>query len=383
VLIDRFLHHVPAVLLLLVTLTGCAPPPLGDTEAAIALEDIAAAEGPSRLKAQTSPPSRRSHDYVIDGRGYTGDVYLSPQGVRAGIVLVPGVFPAGKDDARLVALATTLARLQFAVLVPDLKGLRRYQLRAHDVREVADAFRYLLSRPELVPEGRAGIAGFSYGGGLGVMAALEPDVRDQVRFIASLGGYYELRGIVTYFTTGHHRETADADWQYSIPHPYLKWVFTLSNAELLERAEDREMLRRLAREAADDDNGIDIATVEFAADARALYALLANDEPDRVPALIEQLSPRMRYELEGINPAAHDLSAMQAQVILMHGRGDTFIPYTESIALARALPPGQVQLFIIEGYAHTSVRPQREDIPQFLDMMQVLLDQRMAAEQQP
>jgi pimeloyl-ACP methyl ester carboxylesterase len=383
VLIDRFLHHVPAVLLLLVTLAGCAPPPLGDSEAAIALEDIAAADGPSRLKTQTPPPSRRSHDYVIDDRGYTGDVYLSPHGARAGIVLVPGVFPAGKDDARLVALATTLARLQFAVLVPDLKGLRRYQLRAHDVREVADAFRYLLSRPELVPEGRAGIAGFSYGGGLAVMAALEPDVREQVRFIASLGGYYELRGIVTYFTTGHYRETADADWQYRIPHPYLKWVFTLSNAGLLERAEDREMLRRLAYEAADDDNGIDIATVEFAADARALYALLANEEPDRVPVLIEQLSARMRYELEGINPAAYDLSAMRAQVILMHGRGDTFIPYTESIALVRALPPGQARLFIIEGYAHTSVRPQREDIPQFLDMMQVLLDQRMAVEQQP
>jgi pimeloyl-ACP methyl ester carboxylesterase len=379
VLLDRFMRHVPVVLMLFATLTGCAPPPLGDTEAAIALEDIAAADEPSRLKAQTPPPSRRSYDYVIDGRGYTGDVYRSPQGVRAGIVLVPGIFPAGKDDARLVALAKTLARLQFAVLVPDLKGLRRYQLRAHDVREVADAFRYLLSRPELVPEGRAGIAGFSYGGGLGVLAGLEPDVREQVRFIASLGGYYELRGIVTYFTTGHYREGAGADWQYRIPHPYLKWVFTLSNADLLERAGDRETLRGLA-DFADDDNGIDTETEKLAADAQALYALLGNEEPDRVPALVAQLSPRIRHELEGINPAAHDLSAMRAQVILMHGRGDTFIPYTESIALARALPPGKVRLFIIEGYAHTSVRPRRGDIPQFLDMMQALLDQRMDTE---
>ena len=87
-------------------------------------------------------------------------LYLSTQGTRAGIVLVPGVVPAGKDDRRLVALAQTLARLQFAVLVPDLRGLRRYQVRAQDVGEVADAFRYLASREDLVPEGRAGIAGF-------------------------------------------------------------------------------------------------------------------------------------------------------------------------------------------------------------------------------
>ncbi|MCK4744361.1 MAG: alpha/beta hydrolase [Sulfuriflexus sp.] len=374
-MIDRLLRHVSVVLMLLATLSGCALPPLGNTEAAFALEDIAAANKPSRLKTQTPSPSRRTYDYVIDGRSYTGDVYRSPQSVRAGIVLVPGVFPAGKDDVRLVAMAMTLARLQFAVLVPDLKGLRRNQLRANDVREVADAFRYLLSRPEWVPEGRAGITGFSYGGGLVVLAALEPDVREQVRFITSFGGYYDMRGVVTYFTTGHYRETPGADWQYRSPHFYLKWVFTLSNADLLEHAEDRATLRLLAHRIGDDDNDID---AELAADARALYALLGNEEPDRVPALIAQLPPRIRNELEGINPAAHDLSAMQAQVILMHGRGDTFIPYTESIALARALPPGQVQLFIIEGYAHTSVRPKREDIPQFLDMMEALLEQRMA-----
>ena len=380
-MIDRLLRHVSVVLMLLATLSGCALPPLGDTEAAIALEDIAAANKPSRLKMQTPSPSRRTYDYVIDGRSHTGDVYRSPQGVRASIVLVPGVFPAGKDDFRLVAMATTLARRQFAVLVPDLKGLRRYQVRASDVREIADAFRYLLSRPELVPEGRAGIAGFSYGGGLVLLAALEPEIREQVRFIVSLGGYYSLRNIVTYFTTGYYRETADADWQYRSPHPYPKLVFTLSNADLLKRARDRETLRRLAHSIAHADNGIDVEMQGFAADARALYALLDNEEPARVPALIEQLSPRIRDELEGINPAAHDLSPLRAQVILMHGRGDTFIPYTESLALARALPPEQVRLFIIEGYAHTSVRPQREDIPQFLDMVQALLEQRTAGKQ--
>ncbi len=379
-MINRCLRQIPVVLMLLTTLSGCALPSLGDSEAALALEDIAAADKPSRLKAQTPTPSRRTYDYTIDDRSYTGDVYRSPQGVRAGIVLVPGIFPAGKDDARLVAMATTLARLQFAVLVPDLKGLRRYQLRANDVREVADAFRYLLSRPELVPEGRAGIAGFSYGGGLALLAALEPDVREQAHFIVSFGGYHDLLSIVTYFTTGYYREAPGADWQYRIPHPYLKGVFTLSNADLLERAKDRTTLRRLAHWTGDDNNGNDLATTKLADDARALYALLSNDEPNRVPALIAQLSPRIRNELEVINPSARDLSDMRAQVILMHGRGDTFIPYTESIALARALPVGQVRLFIIEGYAHTSVRPQREDIPQFLDMMGALLKQRMAVE---
>ena len=92
--------------------------------------------------------------------------------------------------------------------------------------------------------------------------------------------------------------------------------------------------------------------------------------------LINALSPRMLSELEGLNPAARDLSALQAQVILVHGRSDTMIPYSESVALARALPPERVRLFLIDGLAHVDVRIKRQDIPHLLDAMEALLSQR-------
>ena len=95
------------------------------------------------------------------------------------------------------------------------------------------------------------------------------------------------------------------------------------------------------------------------------------------PALLEQLPPRMRSELEGINPAAHDLSRMRANVILLHGRSDNLIPYTESIALADSLPANQVQLFIIDGLAHVNFRPKAYDVPQLLGAMEILLAERM------
>ncbi|MGB5639241.1 MAG: hypothetical protein WBM63_08985, partial [Sedimenticolaceae bacterium] len=116
-------------------LAACTPRVPGDTDAALALEDIAAGLGGSRLKDQTPRPKRRAIDFNVEGRAYQGDLYLSSQGTRAGIVLVPGMVPRGKDDSRIVALAQTLARLQFTVLVPDLHGPRLYRVRAHDVRE--------------------------------------------------------------------------------------------------------------------------------------------------------------------------------------------------------------------------------------------------------
>lgn len=81
--------------------------------------------------------------------------------------------------------------------------------------------------------------------------------------------------------------------------------------------------------------------------------------------------------MDGINPARRDLSKIQAGVILLHGRGDTMIPYTESIALAHALPKEKVMLFLIEGYAHTDIKPKRKDLPQILGAMELLLQQRI------
>lgn len=363
------------LLALLAGLPGCAPR-LGDSEAALALEDVIAAGRESRLKARTPAPLRSPIKYEIEGRRYSADLYLPGEPVRAGIVLVPGVVAAGKDDARLVALATTLARLQFAVLVPDLRGLREYRVRAVNVREVADAFRYLLARGELVPQGRAGVAGFSYGAGPVLLAALEPDIREQVRFVMTLGGYHDLRSIVGYFTTGYYREPASGRWRYQQPNPYIKWVFSLSNADLLEHAEDRALLQALADWARSGTGPGAVSLEGLRPDARALYALLSNQAPERVPALIDQLPPRIRDELRGIDPASQDLSRLRAHAILVHGRGDTMIPYTESVALAAALPADQVQLFLIEGFAHVDVQPERGDIPQLLAAVQALLAQR-------
>ena len=358
-------------------LAACTPRLPGDSDAALALEDIAAGFGGSRLKDQTHRPERRAIDFNVEGRTYQGDLYISSQGRRAGIVLVPGVVPQGKDDSRIVALAQTLARLQFVVLVPDLRGPRHYRVRAHDIREVADAFQHLNSLKNLVPQGRVGIAGFSYGAGPVLLAALEPDIRDEVDFVVTLGGYYNLHTIITYFTTGYFKTEPDGDWQYLQPSPYNKWVFTLSNADLFERRGDRTSLRALAHEGLEyGEKASAVSSANLSSDAQAFHRLITNEDPNRVPELIQQLPASILTELEGLNPASRDLTTLRAEVILVHGRSDTMIPYSESLALTQALPPEQVRLFVIDGLVHVDVRIKRQDIPRLLGAMEALLAQR-------
>lgn len=370
--------RIVKVVVFIAALSACTQIELGDSDAALFLEDVIAGDRPSRLKAKTATPSRRIIDYSIDGRSNIADLYLSPDGARAGIVLIPGVVKYGKDDARLVAIATSLARLRFAVLVPEVAGLRQLHTRANDVQVLADAFRYLASKPELAPQGRAGFAGFSYGVAVVLLASLEPDIRDKVHYLMGFGGYHDMTSIVTYFTTGYYRDEQTGELSYRPPHPYLKNVFTISNSDLLQSPTDRDTIRALLEN--NDDDHLDERVENLAPDARALYELVTNTDPQRVASLINQLPPRILQELQGINPANRDLSQIKAQVILLHGRGDSMIPYTESIAIAKALPKDQVSLYLIEGYAHTDVKPERQDLPQILGAMELLMRQRVAIE---
>ena len=199
------IRHVLSVALALLLLAGCAP--LRHYESLLVLADAGAGHGPSRWKEVTQAPRRQSVAFNVNGRVNTGDLYL-PMGAEpaAGIVLVPGAVPQGKDDPRLVAFAITLARARFAVLAPELSGVRELRVRPSDAREVADAFAWLASRPDLAPGGRAGIVAFSYAVGPAVLAALEPDIRERVRFIVAVGGYYNLFRTVRFFTTGYFEE---------------------------------------------------------------------------------------------------------------------------------------------------------------------------------
>lgn len=254
------LIHLFTQLVLCTALSGCTIPDFGDSAAGLALEDLASGLATSRLVAQTPLPSRESIRLMIGGEERAADLYRSPQGARAGIVLVPSMVARRRRDTRVVAVANTLARLNFTVLVPDMPGVRHYRMRPSDVREVADTFAWLAPHPALAPPGHIDIAGFSYGAGPVLLAALRSDIRDRVHFVLAVGGYYSLENVVTYLTTGYFSvdlatgKAASETGRLS-PHPYSEAAFIHSNLALLERPVDRGFFRDYA--AYITGNGID------------------------------------------------------------------------------------------------------------------------------
>ncbi len=342
-----------------VALSACAPPQA--LEAWGLLEDLAAGPGPSRLKETTPEPRREAIVYSHEGRSFSGDLYRSTQGAAAPLVLVPGAARDGKDDPRLIAIAKTLARSRFTVLVPDIANLRQLKVTAADAREIAAAVEQVAAvtggRDQLSVGPSVGIVAISYAVGPAFIAALEPPARDRVRFLAAIGGYYDLEAVIAFFTTGHYRDGPEAPWRTRPPNAFGKWVFVRNNADRLDDPADRVLLTAMAARKLDNlASDVGDLVPRLGPEGRAVYALLANRDPERVPALIAGLPAAVRDEIAALDLKTRDLAALQAEVILVHGRDDPIIPETESQALERALPAGKAHLYLVDALAHADLK---------------------------
>ena len=58
----------------------------------------------------------------------------------------------------------------------------------------------------------------------------------------------------------------------------------------------------------------------------------------------------MRADIQALSLKGRDLSPLAGKLILIHGRADRMIPYTESMALAAAVDGSQ--LFLVDGFSH-------------------------------
>src|SRR5437763_2880608 len=185
-------------------------------EARDLLADIAAGGGPSRLKETAPEPVRVTIAYRRAAGPASADLYRNSQPPRGAVVVVPGLTPDGKDDARLVALAKSLARAQFLVLVPDIANTRALKVSAADGAFIGDAIEELAQRVAGGGAPSVGLVALSYAVGPALLAASQTPAGRHVRFIVAIGGYYDIEAAIGFVTTGRFRPP-DGWWEGTAP----------------------------------------------------------------------------------------------------------------------------------------------------------------------
>ncbi len=284
------------------------------------------------LSARTRPPAATP---LALGPGVTATLWRPPgRPPHPGVVLVHGLTAEGKDDPRLVWAAGLLARGGLAVLVPDLPELRAQRLRPADTAVVEAALARLAADPEIDRETLA-VVGISVGVQPALAAAADPKAA-RVRLAVSFGGYAEARELVRYFTTGRYA-FGGISGQARFD-PGLARAFLALNLDLV-----RDPAERAAVEAG-------LAGLPLppwaVPEARAMLAVVTNRDPARVDALLATLPPETQALLDALSPARY-VRRLPGRLLLVHGRGDPAVPFTESLRLTAAADPARTRLILL------------------------------------
>jgi dienelactone hydrolase len=303
----------------------------------------------SGVRHTTMVVSARSGPVYLDIYEPDDDAPPLP-GAREGVVVIPGIGDERKDS-QLINLSMSLAREGIVVMDLTTPALIGKRLDPDDVDAVVQAFLALAHHPS-VGVGRAGILGISGGGDLGVLAAADPRIRDQLGFMMLFGGYYDATSLLRDF--GRRALDVDGTLEPWTPNPVPVEALARTIAPTLSASEGKLLIGALK------EGGKPLTAAQIAAlspGARAAYHLLHGDDPTHVDANIAALSPAMRRDLVTLSPSAV-LDDIRAPIYLLHDRNDTYVPFTESRAFAAALvkanhPHDFVELNI---FAHVEVK---------------------------
>ncbi|MBL8135893.1 MAG: hypothetical protein JNL48_04670 [Acidobacteria bacterium] len=278
------------------------------------------------------------------------------------VLLVPGVHMDGIDETRLVGMAEDLAETGYAVVTVAPPDLRRFQITPANTDVIEDAARWITTQPALAPDGRVGMLGISFSGGLSIVAAGREALRDKVAFVMSFGGHGDLTRVMRYLTSGRtpsppaditaRGAVAGANGMHLLPpHDYGVTVVLLTFADRVVPAEQVEPLRDaiLVYLTASSLTLVDMAqaNAEFTR-AREIAATLP--EPARTfmtwvnDRAVGELGPRLFPVVDalgtdtGIRAMSPELvPPPAAPVFLLHGSEDTVIPPVETLFLATHL----------------------------------------------
>lgn len=275
---------------------------------------------------------------VLPGRWYT-----SGPSSQLPILLVPGVHASGIEEPRLVGVARQLAAIGHPVLTTELADLKRYAITSRSTDMIEDAAGWLSSQRELAPAGHIGMLGISFAGGLSIVAAGRPSIRDRVAFVMSFGGHGDFPRTLRYLCTGEQ-----PDGSIRPPHDYGVAIILLGVADRLVPVEQVEPLRasilaflEASRmhlvDKAESDRQFERVRMESAAlpEPSRTLMLLVNDRD------VAQLGPKLLPHVTAmggdpsLSPSRSPTPA--AAVYLLHGADDNVIPAVESTLLAGTL----------------------------------------------
>lgn len=313
------------------------------------------------LTALASPPAETAAlietDLTLPGRDgpIRARMYRRTDVLRApGLVVAHGVHYRGIDERRLVPFARELARAGRVVLTPELRDLTDYRITSQGERIIADSVRWLSAQSDVVSEDRVGLLGFSFAGGLSLVAASRPELEGKLAYVTSIGGHHDLPRVLR-FLVSDRIETPTGESQMKA-HEYGLVVVAYGNVEHFVEPADREVLRDALRLWLREDRPAAIARASqrTTASGEHLFRLVESGNLRALGPELMALLDSKKVELGELSPAGR-LDHIGAPVYLLHGSGDSVIPPSEAEWADRELGGAPHQALVSPLLEHVEV----------------------------
>jgi hypothetical protein len=265
------------------------------------------------LTLVTPSPARQHAVYSYAGGSVEADLFhpASGGGRHGAMVLLLGAGDLPRSDLA-VHFSEALARLGVVTVLPESSGMLAERLSFDEIDAIRTSLD-LLERQADVDSKRIGLLGLSASGGLSIVAAGQPDLRDRVRVVNSFGSYDDALSLLV--DVSSRSMVVGGEVRAWEPEP--RTVTVVANA-----------------------------LVEAGVDERDRTELLAGTSRERATSLMAGQSSGVVERLSRLSPSSYlGPGLIRAHVYLMHDVDDSFIPFTQSRQLVAQAPGGLVQRY--------------------------------------
>lgn len=259
-----------------------------------------------------------------------------------GLVVLHGVHHLGIEEPRLKNFARTFAESCVLVLTPQLATLAEYRIEPKAVEEIGVATAWLRSQL-----GRnVGLMGLSFAGGLALVTATDVRFSHNIEYVVAIGSHSDLSRVSRFLVTGRS-ELPDGRVQSLQPQQYGALVLAFAHPDgffpkrevpkaktcmRLWLSEEYQRARTCGTELTPSSNVM----------MEALFQYQIKQLKDPLLAEIE----RQREAMAEVSPSGR-LHAIKVPVFLLHGEKDDVIPPSETMWLAREVPPQYLRKALI------------------------------------
>ncbi len=287
-------------------------------------------------------PFKEEDGSVQTPRGLLRYRLYIPQDVKnpGGVVLLHGVHHLGIEDQRLWNLARALASAGVEVMTPELQDLADYRVTARTIDVIGDSAVVLSTRMNR----KVGVMGLSFAGGLSLLTAAKPEFADKIGFVVAIGSHDDMGRVARFFAANTITKPDGAEEPFHA-HEYGVLVLAYSHLEDFFSPADVPIAREAMRQKLWELPDAMKAAAGLSPAGQMELDQLFNHREVLEQALLKGIVLH-KDEMAAISPHGH-LAQLHTEVFLLHGSGDTIIPSSETLWLAKDVPQNTLKSALV------------------------------------